>query len=326
MAWFESCTSSAGETLNPHDSIIEDSKNQLEWLRDELIMNDETFRLLREWFDSTFKDTTFNSYTESLEALYTVIVNALINSGFNLIDADNSGKIDDIFILNRLAPIKTSTAIIKGKEWKYHVLGSLSRLTCSPVVNTWDYTPQSSFRFEVDKEVPMYWELLYDFPWGYFGRFLWTSSEVIVFSGEIRNANPNFTDKEIEAYIDVVTANELWHFQFQQSIVPFYWLEYEDIFLYNWNQYSFRQVNELWSDYSSLLYAYKNFLNNESMNQPFNFELNRIQYSEWNEVYDLSRLFLNDRFEELFSWGWTLESFYQDMEDEIIEILESAKN
>jgi len=320
MAGLENCISFVSEDLESPDNIIQNSQNRLRALREEeRYISEVALQNVFSSFDENILDIWFESMQEAKTALSSSIFNALTSSWIPEEDIDSISKIDHLFSINGLAPITTSTVISKNNEWKFLVLGSISRLTCNVTVNTVDYLQQESFPFDNTVPISVYGEVIYDFPWSVFGRFNSSTGWISVMTWEVNSRLSHMSREGRNDVVENILANELSHLQFQEAIAPRYWITEKSIFLYQGEEYSFHQVHELWSDFSSLLLS-KSKSELSWNNEAYNHELNRlIQLEPWFEQYDLTRIFFQDTFSSI---GLS----FIDMEHRIIAILESAKN
>jgi len=319
MAWLDSCTSSVLEDVGPHNSIIVDSQNEREELQQDMIISEDVLESIWDVLDNNFLNKDYESQAVAEDTLYSAIISVLLVSGFQISNTNRRDIIDKIFIANGLAPISVSTAIVQNDTERYVVSWSISRFDRNMYVDTLDYTQQWLFSFDSKVRISLYSEVIYNFPWTILWRFVPETWAIFIMTWEIANRLDYLSEQGLRDYIDVIIANELWHLQFQDVISPLCWITRDSIFYYEWEEYTFHQVHELWSDFTSLTFA-SNLAEESQDFEVFDRELNKlIQLKPWFKQYDLSRVFF------IRVMGTSGLSF-PEMQQQIIQILESAKN
>lgn len=325
MAWLDSCTPSVENDFDSQNSIIQNSQDSLRELKEEgKYISEEAFQSIWRYFDTAFTDQVFDSKWEIYDTIIFAVGFALSDFGFEFEMVNGIDKIDELFTKNNLAPISQSILFTQNKEGKHIMAGSISKLTCTSSIDTSEFIPQDTFPLVRDIEIPFYGEVLYDFPgdWSVGWSFQYGTKNIYIFDWVINTQHSD--DEEKKSYVNLLVANELGHFQFHEIIVPLYEIDRDDIFNYHWNKYTFRQIDELWSDFSSLFKVYKDYKVSWNSN-PTNHELRRIIWdSHWIVGYDLTRQFWLDmqNIKPVITDG---NEYFTLAENRIIEILESAK-
>jgi len=306
------------------NNIAKDTEDRLEALREGLVLHDELIEDFRQTFDTVFGlKADFESVGNIYDTLYTVVFRILLKHNFQREDINSAKKIDNLLVLNGVAPLKIFTTIRKNENWRYVLWWAIASKKCSLKVNTKEFTPQDIISFDTNSEVNSYGEILYKFPQPFSRRAAFNSGtdEVFLFTWLIKKLNKESSDKVIQAKIESSLANELGHLQFETVISEEFWLTRESVFFYKWKEYSYFQMSELWSDYSSHLKDYENSKKIWTWKIVNDQIRNTVRWTIGNSSYDLTRRF----FADIIVWDPDRDSFFQELDEWILSILKSAK-